>query len=626
MKILNKISIVVAFTLGLMGPMAAFAATAPTLGNADNFAILAGSAITIGGGVLTSTITGDIGSFPTDTITGIGNATLIGTNHAGDATTQLAKTALTTAYDNAAAQALAGGTTLTESTTNSFNITGTTLTPGIYKSPSTLGLTGTLTLDGGGDTNAVFIFQAVSSLTTAASSVVSLTNGTQACNVFWQVGSTATLGSASTFKGNILALTSIGLGTTANVGGRVLARNGAVTLDGTNVIAKATCAAAIPAATSGGSKKYYWGTINVVKTVINDNGGTKTALNFPLFVNNVDNPPFAIFTPVVSGQTYEFDATDIYYDVTETPNSNYVKSFSGDCDANGRLLLNPDEHKFCVITNDDIGAPVAVPPVPPLIDVVKVPSPLALPNGPGPVTYTYTLRNIGTVPVTDITMVGDTCRPIVLVSGDTNKNSKLEVNETWVYRCSTALLETHTNVVVTTGWANGMSAVDTTSATVVVGASLTPPLIHVVKRPSAFVLSVGGGAVTYTYTVTNPGTVPLSNVSITDDKCTGLPGRVVGHPGDLNKNNLLESNEAWSFTCQSNIVKNTVNTATASGEANGMKARDIAVATVVVAVPGLPNTGIPSNEGDSSWNIVILFGILMAVMASFVVTLRKRVI
>lgn len=239
-------------------------------------------------------------------------------------------------------------------------------------------------------------------------------------------------------------------------------------------------------------------------------------------------------------------------------------------------------------------------------------------------TYTYTLRNIGTVPVTNVTMVGDACGPIVRVSGDSNANNALEVNETWVHTCSTTLAATHTNTVVATGWANGISAVDTASATVVVGAPIIPPLIHVVKVPSVFALPAPGGAVTYTYTVTNPGTAPLSNVSITDDRCTGLPGRVVGHPGDLNQNNLLESNEAWGFTCQTNLTQTTTNIGTASGSANGLTARDLALATVVVATPGLPSTGLPPKWASMQRDATIAVGILLLVLASFGLVHRSR--
>ena len=210
------------------------AATSVGLGTADSFAVLAGAGITNTG---PTTTTGDIGTFPTTSISGLASMTVNGTNHAGDAVTQSAKNDLVTAYDSAAGQ----GPTVPIS----GELGGMTLVSGVYNSASSLGLTGTLTLDAAGNPNAVFVFQAGSSLTTASGSQVALVNGAQACNVFWQVGSSATLGTGSVFRGTVMALTSITLTTGAAVDGRVLARNGAVTLD-TNTITRSTCSAATP--------------------------------------------------------------------------------------------------------------------------------------------------------------------------------------------------------------------------------------------------------------------------------------------------------------------------------------------------------------------------------------------
>lgn len=208
---------------------AAHAASAVGLGTADSFVVLAGAGVTNTGA---TTLNGDIGTFPTTTITGVGSMTINGTNHAGDAVTQGAKNDLVTAYNAVASQS--------SNQTISTDLGGMSLVSGVYTSATSLGLTGTLTLNAGGDPNAVFIFQAGSTLTTASASRVSLINGAQACNVFWQIGSSATLGTGTSFMGNILAMTSITLNTGAGVEGRVLARDGAVTLD-TNTISRPGC-------------------------------------------------------------------------------------------------------------------------------------------------------------------------------------------------------------------------------------------------------------------------------------------------------------------------------------------------------------------------------------------------
>jgi hypothetical protein len=214
------------------------AATTVPLGTAKQFAVLAGSGITNTG---PTTINGDIGTFPTTSITGRQSITLNGTNHRGDAVTQQAKKDLVTAFKNAAGQGptkpIAGG-----------ELGGRRLVRGVYNSASSIGLTGTLTLNGKGDPDSVFIFQAGSTLTTAPNSRVRFINGAQACNVFWQIGSSATLDTASIFRGTILAHTSITANTGAKIYGRLLARNGAVTLD-TVTINKPGCAGGTPAPT-----------------------------------------------------------------------------------------------------------------------------------------------------------------------------------------------------------------------------------------------------------------------------------------------------------------------------------------------------------------------------------------
>jgi hypothetical protein len=202
------------------------------LGAACGFGILAGSTVTNVAGTAT-TVSGDVGVWPGSAITGFGApASITGAFHAGDAIAMTAQGDLTTAYNNAAGAA--GGAVLTA------DIGGQTLPPGVYKTTSaqpSLGITGNLTLDGKGDPNAVWIFQIVSTLTTAAgNSQIILINGANSHNVFWQVGSSATLGTTTNFSGTIMAQASITITTGATLNGRALARTGAVTLDTDTVV------------------------------------------------------------------------------------------------------------------------------------------------------------------------------------------------------------------------------------------------------------------------------------------------------------------------------------------------------------------------------------------------------
>lgn len=197
------------------------AATAPPLGTAQSFAVLGASTVTNTGSTV---VTGDLGVSPGITVVGFPPGIVNGNIHAGDATAAQAQVDALTAYNFLAGQP--ANTNL-----SGIDLGGLTLGPGVYRFNSSAQLTGTLTLDAQGDPNAVFIFQTGSTLTTASSSSVVLKNGAVACNVFFQVGSSATLGTGTQFLGSIFANASDHLTTGTSLSGRVFALNGAVTLD-----------------------------------------------------------------------------------------------------------------------------------------------------------------------------------------------------------------------------------------------------------------------------------------------------------------------------------------------------------------------------------------------------------
>jgi Ice-binding-like len=216
--------------VGLTAPVRSAQSTID-LGTADSFAVLAGSTITNTG---STTIRGDVGLDPGTAVTGWASVTQTdGTLHVADGVASQAKVDLVTAYNDAARRSPA--------TTIATELGTQVLQAGVYDSASgTFGITGTVTLDGAGDPTAVFIFQMKTTLITATDSSVALINGANACNVFWQVGSSATLGTRTSFAGTIMALASISLGDGVVVDGRTLARNGAVTLIG-DTIARSDC-------------------------------------------------------------------------------------------------------------------------------------------------------------------------------------------------------------------------------------------------------------------------------------------------------------------------------------------------------------------------------------------------
>jgi ice-binding like protein len=232
-----SLSIGVWFVALLLAPSLALAQTAPPLGGAQSFAVLGASTVTNTG---PSVITGDVGLSPGTSITGFPpGAISLGTTHAADAVALAAQNSNTNAYNLLAGQ-------ICTMDLSGQNLGGLVLIPGVYCFTSSAQLTGALTLNAQGNANSVFVFKTGSTLTTASNSTVSVINGGVRCNVFWQIGSSATLGTGTSFAGNILALVSITLNTGANIfNGRALAQTGAVTLD-TDQITTAGCSGGAP--------------------------------------------------------------------------------------------------------------------------------------------------------------------------------------------------------------------------------------------------------------------------------------------------------------------------------------------------------------------------------------------
>jgi LPXTG-motif cell wall-anchored protein len=351
MKIFNKMQ----FKSLLLTPILLVMITAPKvamaaqptlkLGTTAGFAVLAGSTITnTGATTINGSVGGNVGLYPGTIFSGKESVNLSeGAIHLTDTIASKAKDDLVTAYDDAVGRLPV--------TRIPSELGETTLTPGVYDSADgTFQITGKLTLDAKGDSDGVFIFKAASTLITASSSDVNLINSARFCRTFWSVGSSATLGTNSNFVGHILAMQSITATTGAKIQGQLLARNGAVTLDN-NTITNGICDARpvpVPAPAPA--------TLNVIKHVVNDEGGKAIANNFNIHVKTngkdvAESPAPGAESP---GNSYTLAAGT--YTISEDSFNGYTASYGGNSDAKGNITLAPGDNKTIIVTNNDIAA------------------------------------------------------------------------------------------------------------------------------------------------------------------------------------------------------------------------------------------------------------------------------
>ena len=288
-------SLGLAAALSLLPCQSALAASAVPLGVATGFAVLAATpSVTNTGATI---VTGDLGISPAASVTGFPPGTVIGTVHLADAIAASAQADNATAYGQLAAQAC--NVTFAAPT----DMAGMTLAPGVYCFASSAANSGLLKLDAGGSTSAVWIFRTTSTLTTGSGSSVVPINGGQACNVFWQVGSSATLGTGTAMVGNILAQSSITLTSGTTLSGRALAQTGAVTLDTNSV---AVCAGGSAGASNVSLAKAFspstiaMGGVSTLTVTLSNTTATVATLTAPL----VDTlPSGVVVAPVPNGAT-----------------------------------------------------------------------------------------------------------------------------------------------------------------------------------------------------------------------------------------------------------------------------------------------------------------------------------
>jgi uncharacterized repeat protein (TIGR01451 family) len=563
---LARIILLSAFFIAPFAP-AAMAQVAPPLGTTQSFAVLGSSTVTNTGPTV---ITGDLGVDPGTAITGFPPGTVVGgTTDSADAIALQDQNDNTTAYNNLASQ--------TCTTTVSTDLGGLTLVPGVYCFSSSAQLTGALTLDAGGDSSAVWIFQIGSTLTTASNSSVVLINGAQQCNVFWQVGSSATIGTTTTFVGNIFALASVTLTTSATLSGRALAQTGAVTMD-SNVVSLTTCSAQPIPPTVG--KTFSPATItagggSTLTITLSNSNATAASLTAAL----TDTLPAGVVvsgaaTTTCSGGTASVGTStvtltggsipangscDVTVDVSAASGGTYINSI-----ATGALQTTNGNNAGPAVATLTVNAPAMVAP-----SIGKAFSPATI-NAGGTSTLVITLSNASSVPAALTAALVDTMPSGVVISATPAAATTCtggvatDTSSTVTLSAGTIPADSSCTVTVAVTAAAGGNYVNSLAAGALQtsnGNNAGPALATLtVNVPAAVLPTVGktftpatisaGGTSTLIITLSNASTVAASiSAPLVDTMPSGL---------------VISATPAPTTTCAGGVVADTATTLTLS--------------------------------------------------------------
>lgn len=430
--------LVIVFAFVLISPFYAYAASSPNLGNADSFSVLAGLSMSAAGAG--TTISGDLGLSPGLEVSRTGNWILgIGSNeYFGPLSLAFnAQADALGAFNNLVGQGSDGG----------WDVASWSPAPGVWTVASDVTFTGTITLDG--DYDDVWVFQVGQDMTFDGSVV--LAGNAQACHVFWQIGRDAVIASGSDFVGTLIASRDITLVSGATVNGRLISLNSSLTTDG-NTISGPTCETApVPTCTLSASPNPVDYNDTSVITWSSTDATACTASGGSTGWTGVSG----------SSGTWTSGALtlDSTYSMTCTGPGGTSPQCDVSVDVNPAPDPVPDEEEDVDVSDDENDVS---------IKVTKKASDYKLNSGPKKVIFIYKVTNRGDLALGDISVKDDKCGDVKYVSGDTNKNDLLDINEEWKYTCKKTVKHTETNEVTAKGTANGERVKDTDTAKVVV--------------------------------------------------------------------------------------------------------------------------------------------------------------